>query len=188
MLETCPRCSRRLGPPLKSGRQVCADCGWSSAPATQGRKARTGTAPSKAKRQNPVLRILKLCGRIIQRAMGYAIVLIRHKVQQFQKAQPQRKAQRGQMVQGFTDRLAALEQAIPTAVDTRPWLTLEAAFQQLGGNPTDPNDVVQTLNGKGAVSFARFQLLSTDAEFRAFGLEMDTARRRADKPWLRTLS
>lgn len=31
--ETCPRCSSRLGPPLKaSGRQVCAKCGWAKKP------------------------------------------------------------------------------------------------------------------------------------------------------------
>ncbi|NJN56699.1 MAG: hypothetical protein HC879_03985 [Leptolyngbyaceae cyanobacterium SL_5_9] len=31
--ETCPQCSSRLGPPLKSsGRQVCAKCGWTDKP------------------------------------------------------------------------------------------------------------------------------------------------------------
>lgn len=32
-LEQCPQCDRSLGPPLKSsGRQVCAQCGWSNKP------------------------------------------------------------------------------------------------------------------------------------------------------------
>jgi|GEM_PF-1393139 len=32
-LESCPKCSHRLGPPLKSsGRQVCMKCGWSNRP------------------------------------------------------------------------------------------------------------------------------------------------------------
>ncbi|MBD1867131.1 hypothetical protein H6F95_07385 [Cyanobacteria bacterium FACHB-471] len=31
--ETCPKCSSRLGPPLKSsGRQICIKCGWTDKP------------------------------------------------------------------------------------------------------------------------------------------------------------
>lgn len=31
--ETCPKCSNRLGPPLKSsGRQICIKCGWTDKP------------------------------------------------------------------------------------------------------------------------------------------------------------
>jgi uncharacterized Tic20 family protein len=31
-LETCPRCSNKLGSPLRSGRQVCMRCAWSDQP------------------------------------------------------------------------------------------------------------------------------------------------------------
>ncbi|MDX2230737.1 MAG: DUF4870 domain-containing protein [Leptolyngbyaceae cyanobacterium bins.349] len=31
-LETCPCCSKKLGTPLRSGRQVCMRCGWSDKP------------------------------------------------------------------------------------------------------------------------------------------------------------
>jgi len=30
--QACPKCSRPLGPPLSSGRQVCGGCGWASQP------------------------------------------------------------------------------------------------------------------------------------------------------------
>jgi ribosomal protein S27AE len=31
--EICPKCSNRLGPPLKSsGRQICIKCGWTDKP------------------------------------------------------------------------------------------------------------------------------------------------------------
>ena len=189
MLETCPRCSRRLGAPLKSGRQVCADCGWSSAPAASRRQASTGNASAPARRQgNLVGRILKLCWRIIQRSAVYLVSLVRHKAQEFKQTQPERKEQRQKMVKGLTDRLSALEQSIPTSVEDQAWLTPEIAFEHLGGDPADPSAVVQTLNGKAAVSFARFQLLKSEAEFRAFGLEMDPGRRQANRPWLRALS
>jgi uncharacterized protein len=32
--ETCPKCSKSLGPVLKSGYQACMRCGWSDRPAT----------------------------------------------------------------------------------------------------------------------------------------------------------
>lgn len=32
-LESCPKCSHKLAPPLKSsGRQICMKCGWSDRP------------------------------------------------------------------------------------------------------------------------------------------------------------
>lgn len=31
-LEFCPRCSHKLGPPFRSGRQVCMKCAWSDRP------------------------------------------------------------------------------------------------------------------------------------------------------------
>lgn len=41
-LESCPKCSHRLGPPLKSsGRQVCMKCGWASRPRTSAGAAKS---------------------------------------------------------------------------------------------------------------------------------------------------
>ena len=50
--ETCPQCSSRLRPPLKSsGRQVCAKCGWTDKPkgtASQGSEVSRSIAPTAA--------------------------------------------------------------------------------------------------------------------------------------------
>jgi ribosomal protein S27AE len=30
--ENCPQCGSKLNPPLKSGRQICSNCGWTNKP------------------------------------------------------------------------------------------------------------------------------------------------------------
>ncbi len=185
MIETCPRCSSRLGPPLTSGRQVCVECGWSTAPASK----RTKAAPLKRK-PSALMRIVVLCWRIIKRAITFLFLLLQNKVEQLKASQPRRKDQTQKLVQGLTNRLSALEEAIPTSVDAkkRSWMTTEDAFEALGGDPQNPNSLITSLNGRASVSFPRFCKLRSDEEFRAFGLESDWNRRSANQPWLRQIS
>lgn len=182
MLETCPRCSNRLGPPLKSGRQVCANCGWSSAavpshrnPSSQGEAGVGG--------------ILQVCGRILKRMFQYVVSLIQVWMGKLQESKQNSNIKPGNMVKGLTDKLSSLEQAIPTEVSDakRPWMTVEEAFVHLGGDVRVPTSVVHSLDGRSRVPLARFREYYSEQEFKAYGLEMSLERRRAHKPWLRVL-
>lgn len=179
MLETCPRCSHRLGPPLKSGRQVCANCGWSSAALASSQSA-TGQQSA------PTGSLLQVCGRIFKRIFQYVSSVIKlwfGKLKQSQQSS-------GGMVKGLTDKLSHLEQAIPTEANDakRPWMTVEEAFVHLGGDVRYPTSVVHSLDGRSRVPLARFREFYNEAEFKAYGLEMSLERRRANKPWIRVLA
>lgn len=181
MLETCPRCTTRLGPPLKSGRQVCANCGWSSVVAT---------AQPQGKSASAVGQLLQVCGRIVQRAVRYLLSMIQLGWGKLRQTQQQRGLQPSNMVKGLTDRLSNLEQAIPQEAGggNRPWMTPEEAFVSLGGDVNFPNSVVHSLDGRSRVPFSRFCQYRQEEEFRAFGLEMNRERRQVSKPWLRPLA
>ncbi|NJK41607.1 MAG: hypothetical protein HC934_10135 [Acaryochloridaceae cyanobacterium SU_2_1] len=183
MLETCPRCTSRLGPPLNSGRQVCANCGWSSA------KMSATRAKGTSKSQPALMQLLQVCGRIVQRAVRYAISMIQLGLRQLRQSQQKKGLQPSNMVKGLADRLSSLEQAIPkeAGVSSRPWMTPEEAFISLGGDVDHPNSVVHSLDGRSRVPFSRFCQYRQEDEFRAFGLEMNRERRHIDKPWLRLL-
>ncbi|NJK29518.1 MAG: hypothetical protein HC851_12955 [Acaryochloris sp. RU_4_1] len=185
MLETCPRCSHRLGSPLKSGRQVCANCGWSSATLASHR-----TAAQDASSPPAVGNLLQVCGRILKRIFQYVGSLLGLLWGKFQQSQRNPKMKPGNMVKGLAEKLSSLEQAIPTEVGDakRPWMTLEEAFVDLGGDMRYPNSVVHSLDGRARVPFARFREFYSEAEFKAFGLEMSLERRRAKKPWLRVMA
>jgi hypothetical protein len=174
MIEVCPRCYSRLGSPLKSGRLVCANCGWSNEPPVS--KA-TAAGP----KRSPFIEILIQCWRIVKRTFAYAIQAVTERVQEF------RQVESKQLVKGLSSRLSALEQAIPTgtAADAPRWLTLEDAFRYLGGDPNDSNSTVSTVNGSSSIPFRRFRALKNPEEFQLFGLEADVTRRDANKPWLR---
>lgn len=181
MLETCPRCSHRLGPPLKSGRQVCANCGWSSATLSS---SHSSTEPGSAASAGGLLQV---CGRILKRLFQYvssSIKLWLGKSKQNPKLQP------GNMVKGLADKLSNLEHAIPTDVSdaTRPWMSVEEAFVYLGGDVRHPTSVVHSLDGRSRVPLARFREFYSEKEFKAFGLEMSLERRRANKSWIRLLA
>lgn len=181
MLETCPRCSNRLGPPLKSGRQVCANCGWSSAAiASQGSPSSQAGAGS----------ILQVCGRILKRIFQYFSSLIQVWMGKLQKSKQNSNIKPGNMVKGLADKLSSLEQAIPTEVSDskRPWMTVEEAFVHLGGDVRVPTSIVHSLDGRSRVPLARFREYYSEQEFKAYGFEMSLERRRAQKPWLRVLS
>ena len=65
VLESCPKCSHRLGPPLKSsGRQVCMKCGWSNRP----RKAATPTQNPPQKDLSPI-EIQKILAQATEKSM-----------------------------------------------------------------------------------------------------------------------
>ncbi|PZD73591.1 hypothetical protein C1752_02139 [Acaryochloris thomasi RCC1774] len=179
MLESCPRCSSRLGPPLKTGRQVCAECGWSSAPM----RSRTTPPPPP---KTGVAHIVQLCWRIVQRVVRLSIAWLKEKFQGYQETRANNSVKPGQVMAGLSDRLSALEQSIPTSPKA-PWITPEEAFEALGGQIDNPNSVVRTVNGQAAVSFARFRVLKSEAEWRAFGFEIDSIRRDAGKSWIRQL-
>ncbi len=89
------------------------------------------------------------------------------------------------LVEGLSDRLSALEKAIPTEATGPRWLTLEEAFRYLGGDPANSDSVVTTENGSTSLPFRRFRTLTSVADFKSFGLDADLTRREAQKPWLR---
>ncbi|KAI9133923.1 hypothetical protein [Acaryochloris sp. CCMEE 5410] len=182
MLETCPRCSNRLGPPLKSGRQVCAHCGWSSAAIA------SHNNPSSQEGAG-VGSILQVCGRILKRIFQYVGSLFQVWMEKLQKSKQNSNIKPGNMVKGLTDKLSSLEQAIPTEVSDskRPWMTVEEAFVHLGGDVRLPTSIVHSLDGRSRVPLARFREYYSEQEFKAYGLEMSLERRRAHKPWLRVL-
>ncbi|MGB8702629.1 MAG: hypothetical protein WCD18_24715 [Thermosynechococcaceae cyanobacterium] len=179
MIEVCPRCYSRLGTPLKSGRQVCPNCGWSTNPG--GVKA----PPPPAKRST-FMDIVNLCGKILQRSLSYVVQLVQDKWQQF-RAKPTQPAPKGKrLVEGLSDRLSALEQAIPKAPGDAPrWMSLEEAFRYLGGDPKNSDSTVTSVSGATSIPFRHFRILKSEADFRAFGLEVDFSRREANKPWIR---
>ncbi len=182
MLETCPRCSHRLGPPLKSGRQVCANCGWSSA-ALSTRHTQSGQQAA------GVGSLLQVCGRILKRIFQYFSSLIKVWMGKLQESKQNSNMKPGNMVKGLANKLSSLEQAIPTEVSDakRPWMTVEEAFVHLGGDVRIPTSIVHSLDGRSRVPLARFREYYSEKEFKAYGLEMSLERRRANKPWLRVL-
>ena len=127
MVESCPRCSSRLGPHLTSGRQVCAECGWSSTPS----RSRTGAAPVPPSKTG-LAHIVQLCWRIVQRVVRLGISWCREKFQGYQETRASNSVKPGKVMANLGDRLAALEQSIPTSAKS-PWLTPEEAFEVLGG-------------------------------------------------------
>ncbi len=182
---TCPRCSSRMGPPLQSGRQVCPHCGWSTTPTPSVSPPAIKPSPT----SHPGLgRLLQLCWRIIQRGLTYLGLFLQHQWGQFNQTVRDRRPRPQRIVTGLTERLSEIEQAIPTtAVPGKPWLTPEAVFYQLGGDPDDPKSTITSLDGTRTLSFPRFRALRTPEEFRNFGLEIHSGRRQAAKPWLRFL-
>jgi hypothetical protein len=178
MIEVCPRCSCRLGSPLKSGRLVCANCGWSNDPSP----VKQETVRPK---RSPFVEILTLCSRIIRRTFAYVIQIIQVKMQGLREARSEAAPAGKRLVEGLSDRLSALEKAIPTEATGSRWLTLEEAFRYLGGDPANSESVVTTENGSTSLPFRRFRTLTSVADFKSFGLDADLTRREAQKPWLR---
>jgi hypothetical protein len=188
MIEVCPRCSSRLGPPLKSGRQVCATCGWSSEPSPQ--RKRSSSHAAQSRQASAWQEIALICGRIIRRSVVYVWQQIQLLLQRLRVSQ--NSVQPHQLASGLKKRLSAIEEAIPTSPTSaenlvQPWMTLEEAFQYLGGDFADPRSTVMTLDGSDNFNFQSFSRLKSVRDFKTFGLEADLLRRAEDKPWLRSL-
>jgi hypothetical protein len=183
MIQVCPRCSSRLGPQLKSGRQVCANCGWSSDPPPKQRSARSNQVQTTSPWQD----VLLICWRIIRRGITYVWQRIQLLLQQSRVSENSVRPE--QWASGLKKRLSALEEAIPTSVEhvSQSWMTLDDAFTYLGGDVSDPRSTVATLEGTDNFSFQRFSKLKSVNDFKAFGLEADLLRRQEEKPWLRSL-
>lgn len=184
MIQVCPRCSSRLGPPLKSGRQVCANCGWSSDPPPKQRSAHPNQIQ---KTSSPWQDVLMICWRIIRRSIAYVWQRIQLLLQQSRVSENSVRPE--QWAAGLKKRLSALEEAIPTSVEhvSQSWMTLEDAFTYLGGDLSDSHSTVATLEGTNNFNFQQFARLKSVNDFKAFGLEADLLRRQEEKPWLRSL-
>ncbi|HEY9825905.1 MAG TPA: hypothetical protein V6D19_10685, partial [Stenomitos sp.] len=127
--------------------------------------------------------ILALAGRILRRWFAYVSQRLTSQWYALRNSAPRPQGKR--LVEGLSDRLSALEKAIPSDDDGPRWMTVEDAFRYLGGDPKDSDSVVTAVNGSFSLPLRRFKLLKTKSEFEAFGLEADFTRRDANKPWLR---
>lgn len=72
----------------------------------------------------------------------------------------------------------------PKAKRSGEWLTVKEAFEQLGGNPADPESVVNSNDNSRSVKLNRFRVLSA-SDYESFGLEFRPDRRRRRLPCLR---
>lgn len=187
-VENCPRCSSRMGAPLKSGRQVCANCGWSTAPV---KGSTPPPAPVKTAAPTSGLgALVQLCFRIIGRSLSYLFLLIQQFFSQLLQAGKKNKPQPGRLLQSLNQRLANLEESIPNAatLNSPRWMTAEGAFKFLGGDPVNLWSEVSSLDGNRQIKFNNFKALSSAADFREFGLEYSQERRDANKPYLRWIA
>ncbi|MCI3279578.1 hypothetical protein L5470_01030 [Synechococcus sp. PCC 6717] len=183
MLETCPRCSARLGPPLSTGRQVCSVCGWSCVVVERG----TSSA-STAQTKTGLVLLLAQLGRLIRRFFQYLILQVRLFWQGLgDRVRRQRQQPRQSFVERLANKLQRLETQIPTGDPRQEWLTPEEAFELLGGQLDNPHSKVSTLNGKRCIGLSAFRRLVNTAEYADFGFEYSSDRRLKNLPYLRRL-
>lgn len=69
---------------------------------------------------------------------------------------------------------------------TIEWLTVKDAFEKLGGDASDPESIISSIDGDRTVKLNRFRVLSA-SDYQAFGLEFRPDRRRRRLPCLRKL-
>ncbi len=69
---------------------------------------------------------------------------------------------------------------------TIEWLTVKEAFEKLGGDASDPESIISSIDGDRTVKLNRFRVLSA-SDYQAFGLEFRPDRRRRRLPCLRKL-
>ncbi|URR35597.1 hypothetical protein NBE99_00175 [Thermosynechococcus sp. HN-54] len=176
MLETCPRCSARLGKPLSSGRQVCSACGWSMVVIE-----RSPPPPPTG-----LHLLLSQIGRLIKRFfqyLGVQLQLLRRSLtSRSQQQQPRRN-----LWESLVIKLKHLEEKIPTGDPNKEWLTPEEAFQLLGGDPANPRSKVSTLDGKRRIGLSAFRRLVNTAEYADFGFQYSSDRHLKNLPYLRRL-
>jgi hypothetical protein len=82
------------------------------------------------------------------------------------------------------------EVATPAATKTKrgtiEWLTVKEAFEKLGGDASDPESIISSIDGDRTVKLNRFRVLSA-SDYQTFGLEFRPDRRRRRLPCLRKL-
>ena len=69
---------------------------------------------------------------------------------------------------------------------TIEWLTVKEAFEKLGGDASDPESIISSIDGDRTVKLNRFRVLSA-SDYQTFGLEFRPDRRRRRLPCLRKL-
>ncbi|MCT7976453.1 ribbon-helix-helix domain-containing protein [Laspinema olomoucense] len=69
---------------------------------------------------------------------------------------------------------------------TIEWLTVKQAFEKLGGDASDPESVISSIDGARTVKLNRFGVLSA-SDYKTFGLEFRPDRRSRRLPCLRKL-
>ncbi len=186
MLENCPRCSARLGSPLKSGRQICAHCGWSTIAVLE-TPPQTSTKPpvQKPEKVGPlslIRQFLRVCGRIL----GYFFNSLKQRfLGIFQSSRPKT----GEIFKGLAEKLHELEESIPTGNEPpeAPWLYPREAFEELGGIPEDLTSQVSTLNGKFRINYSQFRVLHDKDAYKMLGLEYSPERQQKGLTYLRRL-
>jgi hypothetical protein len=177
-VDTCPKCSSRVGPPLKSGRQVCANCGWSSGRVKTPAAASTPTQPGLGG-------LIQQLVRIVGRMISYGFASAQRLFEQLMQSAKQQRSQPGKLMQSLNERLANLEEAIPSNPDAPKWMTPESAFKFLGGDPTNLRSEITNRRGNRTIKFNNFRALTSADDFLDFGLELSPERRDANKPCLR---
>ncbi len=84
------------------------------------------------------------------------------------------------------------EVTTPAATNTKnkrgtiEWLTVKEAFEKLGGDASDPESIISSIDGDRTVKLNRFRVLSA-SDYQTFGLEFRPDRRRRRLPCLRKL-
>ncbi len=181
MLESCPRCSARLGPPLSSGRQVCSACGWTHIIVE--RPAAT-TAPRPTGLPLLLAQLRRLLRRFLQ-YLGLQLKLLWQGLNERLRRQPCEPQLN--IFERLANKLQRLETQIPTGDPRQEWLTPEEAFVLLGGNLDNPHSKVSTLNGKRRIGLSAFRRLVNTAEYEDFGFQYSSDRHLKNLPYLRRL-
>ncbi len=187
MLETCPRCAARLGAPLKSGRQVCPHCGWSTVVTVE-----TPPRPTPQIVRTPPAKpglgsLIRQFFRVTWRILGYFVNSVKQWfVRKFQTSRPKT----GELFKGLSEKLHELEESIPTGNEPpeAPWLYPKEAFQVLGGIPEDLTSQIRTVDGKFLITYAQFRVLHDKDAYKMLGLEYSPERQQKGLTYLRRLS
>jgi hypothetical protein len=168
-----------MGSPLSSGRQVCANCGWSTAPLT----AKDSTTSSAS--EGGLGQIIGICLRIIRRTISLTFAFLKRQMGSLLQASKENRPQAKKIMKGVTERLSSLEQGMQTADGLGAWMTVEGAFKFLGGNPSDLRSEVRSRDGAKALKFYQFKAMSSASDFQNFGLDYSQQRRDENKPCLK---
>ncbi|AFY59821.1 hypothetical protein [Synechococcus sp. PCC 6312] len=187
MLETCPRCATRLGVPLKSGRQVCPHCGWSTIVVIEPPPESIPKQLLKPPAAAGFGAVAKQFFRVAVRIFAYFFNSVKQWfLRKFQTTGPKT----GEIFKGLSEKLHELEESIPTGNEPpeEPWLYPREAFQELGGIPEDSTSQVRTLDGKFLINYPQFRVLHDKDAYKMLGLDYSPERQQKGLTYLRRLS